>query len=77
MDGMDLREEPWRTVREPRQSTADNVIYAVKTTGIFCRPEATPDKHRAELVDRACRKIESGTAEPSLARFAAESGMSG
>jgi AraC family transcriptional regulator of adaptative response/methylated-DNA-[protein]-cysteine methyltransferase len=110
MDGIDLGEERWRAVRERRQSAADDFLYAVKTTGIYChpgcaarqpkrqnvvffdnagaarqagfrpckrcRPEETPNTLHADLVEHACRKIESETAEPSLAELAADAGMS-
>lgn len=101
----------WNVVVRRDRSAANDFLYAVRTTGVYCRPGCTsrlprrenveffdrcadaeragyrpckrcrpddmsPDERLAEIVVRACRRIEAAEKAPTLGQLAAEAGFS-
>lgn len=101
----------WEAVRTRDAAADGHFVYAVKTTGIYCRPSCPsrpakrqnvtffdtaedaaaagfrpckrcgPDSDKAvqarrAMIARACRMIETAETPPTLARLAAEAGLS-
>lgn len=81
-------EQRWAAVLA-RDAAADGAfVYAVKTTGVYCRPSSSAASavaknstfsrlgRRAERVAQACRMIETAETPPALEALAARLGMS-
>ncbi len=83
-------EQRWAAVLT-RDAAADGAfVYAVKTTGVYCRPSSSARRpsrraagdrrlaaeQRAERVAQACRMIETAETPPALEALAARLGMS-
>src|SRR5215208_916631 len=75
------QENRWRAVLERDGSHDGGFVYAVSSTGVYCRPSCPsrrPLRARVSFFDtadaaeaagyRACRRCEPGSAEPSALR---------